>query len=102
MSLQFRTDTGKWRVRFKRTGPDGKLEDIRVTLENVSSERAARKVERALMAAIKYKDYRYLDDESRRVCIQLFNNRGWTLPPALITSVGHRGSAEELTLLKAI
>ena len=102
MSLQFRTDTGKWRVRFKRTGPDGKQEDIRITLENVTSERAARKVERALMAAIKYKDYRYLDDESRRVCIQLFNNRGWTLPPALVTSVGHQGSAEELTLLKAI
>ncbi len=102
MSLQFRKETGKWRVRFKRTGPDGKLEDIRVTLDNVASERAARKIERALSAAIKYKDYRYLDDESRRVCIQLFNNRGWALPPALVTSVGHQGAAEELTLLKAI
>jgi len=101
MSLQFRKDTGKWRVRFKRTGPDGNQEDIRVTLD-VTSERAARKIEQALMAAIKYKDYRYLDDESRRVCIQLFNNRGWTLPPALITSVGHQGAAEELTLVKAI
>jgi integrase len=102
MSLQFRRDTGKWRVRFKQTRPDGKLEDIRVTLENVSSERAARRIEKALMAAIKYRDYRYLDDESRRVCIQLFRNRGWTLPPALVTSVGHQGSAEELNLLKAI
>ena len=54
------------------------------------------------MAAIKYKDYRHLDDESRRVCIQLFQNRGWTLPPALVTSAGHRGSAEEFTLIKAI
>ncbi|HTY25384.1 MAG TPA: hypothetical protein VMC85_19790 [Desulfomonilaceae bacterium] len=102
MSLQFRKDTGKWRVRFKRTGPDGKLEDIRVTLHNVTSERTARKIERALTAAIKYKDYRYLDDQSRRVCIQLFKNRGWTLPPALVTSVGHQGSAEEFTLIKAI
>jgi integrase len=102
MSLQFRKDTGKWRVRFKRTAPDGKLEDIRVTLENVTSERAARNIERALTAAIKYKDYRYLDDESRRVCIQLFNNRGWTLPPALVTSVGNQGAAEELTLIKAV
>ncbi|HTY24023.1 MAG TPA: site-specific integrase [Desulfomonilaceae bacterium] len=102
MSLQFRKETGKWRVRFKRTGPDGKREDIRVTLDNVTSERTARKIERALSAAIKYKDYRYLDDESRRVCIQLFKNRGWTLPPALITSVGHQGAAEELTLIKAI
>ncbi|GEM_PF-5394429 len=66
MSLQFGKDTGKWRVRFKRTGPDGKLEDIRVTLENVSSERAERKIERALVAAIRYKGYRYLGDECRR------------------------------------
>lgn len=102
MSLQFRKETGKWRVRFKRTGPDGKLADIRVTLENVTSERSARKIERAVKAAINYKDYRYLDDQSRRVCIQLFNNRGWTLPPALVTSVGHQGSAEEFTLIRAI
>jgi integrase len=71
-------------------------------LENVSSERAARRIERALTAVMKYKDFRHLDDESRRVCIQLFRNRGWDLPPALITSAGHQRSAEELTLIKAI
>ena len=102
MSLQFRKDTGKWRIRFKQTGPDGRVEDIRVTLDNVTSERTAKKIERAIMAAVKYMDYRYLDDYSRRVCIQLFNNRGWTLPPALITSVGNHGSAKELTLIEAI
>jgi integrase len=102
MALQFRKETGKWRIRFKRTREDGIQEDIRVTLDRSCSERAARKIERAIMAAVKYKDYRYLDEDSRRVCIQLFNNRHWTLPPTLVNSVEHHGSAEELTLLKAI
>jgi integrase len=54
------------------------------------------------MAAVKYFDYRYLDDVSRKACIQLFRNRGWTLPPALINSVENHGAAEELTLFQAI
>lgn len=102
MTLQWREETKRWRVRFKRTGPDGKQQDIRVTLDRGISERTARKIEKSLLAAVKYFDYRYLDEQSRRICIQLFKNRGWTLPPALINAVGNHGAAEQLTLLQAI
>jgi integrase len=102
MTLQWREETKRWRVRFKRTGPDGKQEDIRITLDKDTSERRAKKIEQAVLAAVKYHDYRYLDPVSRRICIQLFKNKGWTLPPALINSVGNTGSAQELTLHEAI
>ena len=102
MSLQFRKDTNRWRFRIKRRGSDGKLEDIRVTLPAGISERRAKQMDRALTPAIKYNDFRYLDEETRRVCIQLYRNQGWALPPALINAVGNHGSAEELTLLQAI
>lgn len=102
MSLQFRKETGKWRVRFKRTDPCGKLEDIRVTLEAGTSERAAKRIERALLAAVKFNDFRWLEDDSRKVCIALYRNRGWILPPALLNCAGNDGSSEELPLVRAI
>ena len=102
MSLQFRKDTNRWRFRMKQTGSDGKQEDMRVTLPAGISERRAKQMDRALIPAIKYNDFRHLDEETRRVCIQLYRNQGWALPPALINSVGNEGSAEELTLIQAI
>lgn len=100
--LKWRKDTGRWLFRYKEVGPDGKQKDIKLTLDKGISERTAKKVANALFVAVKYHDYRYLDEMTRRNCIQLFRNRGWTLPPALINSVGNHGAAEELTLLQAI
>ncbi len=101
-NLEWREDTKRWRVRFKLTNPDGKQEDIRITLDKGISKGAARKIRNALLTAVKFYDYRYLDERSRRICIQLFKNKGWSLPPALINSVGNIGSAQELSLLEAI
>jgi integrase len=36
------------------------------------------------------------------VCIDIYRDYGWTLPPALINAVGNHGSAEELSLIRAI
>jgi hypothetical protein len=46
--------------------------------------------------------YEYPDEVSRRICIQLYRNKEWTLPPALINSVGNPRSAEEMTLFQAV
>ncbi len=102
MGLEKRKDTGRWRFRLKQKGQDGKQENYRVTLEAGISERAAKKIDEALTAALKYSDFRFLDEDSRRVCIDLFRNQGRQLPPALLNSAGYEGSAGELTLVKAI
>jgi integrase len=102
MALEKRKDTGKWRFRLKQRGADGKTEDYRVTLEAGISERAARKIDEALTAALKFNEFRFLNEDSRRVCITLFRNQGRPLPPALLNCAGYEGSAGELTLMKAV
>ncbi len=102
MGLEKRADTGRWRFRLKMKGLDGKQEDYRVTLEAGISERAAKQIDRALTAALKFNDFRFLDEDSRKACITLFRNKGKSIPPALLNSAGYQGAAEELTLIRAI
>ena len=102
MPREKRKDTGRWRFRLKQKGADGKTEDYRVTLEAGISDRAAKRIDSALTAALKFNDFRFLYEDSRRVCITLFRNQGRTLPPALLNSAGYNGCAEELTLVKAV
>ncbi len=102
MSIQWREDNKRWRFRIKQKGPDGKQQDMRVTLPAGISERRAKQMDRILTPAIKFCEFQYLDVETRRVCIQLYRNQGWVLPPALINAVGNHGSAEEVNLAKAI
>jgi hypothetical protein len=102
MALETRKDTGRWRFRLKQRGADGKTEDYRVTLEAGISERAAKKIDEALTAALKFNEFRFLNEDSRRVCITLFRNQGRPLPPALVNSGEYAGCAEGLTLMKAV
>ncbi len=102
MSVQFRKDTQSWRFRIKRTKPYGMEKVIRIGLPRGISERRARQMDRMLTAAWDYNDFRHLDEETRRICIELFRNHNRELPPALINSVGNHDSAEELTLIRAI
>ncbi len=102
MSVQWRKDTGTGRFRIKRTGPEGKQNLIRIGLPKGISKLRARQMDKLLIAAWDYNDFRYLDEETRKVCIRLFRNYKRELPPALLNSVGNHGAAEELTLKKGI
>lgn len=102
MTLEWRTDTGACRFRMKRRNPDGTQRLLRITLPKGISKKRAEQMEKLLIAAWDFNDFRYLDDETRKICIQLFRNYQRELPPALLNSVNHHGSAEELTLERAI
>lgn len=101
MSVQRRKDTGRWRFKVAIKRGDQTI-IVRKTLPKDISDKRAQKMDTALIAAVKYLDFRYLDEETRKVCIDIFRDQGWTLPSALINSVGNDGSAEELNLLGAI
>jgi integrase len=58
-------------------------------------------MDKLLIAAWDFNDFRRLDEETRKVCIGLFRRYDRDPPPALLNSVNHHGAAEELTLQKA-
>jgi integrase len=101
MSVQQRKDTGRWRFKIALKLGQQRIV-VRKTLPKNISERRARQMDKALIAAVKYFDFRYLDEVSRRVCIDIYRDYDWALPPALIESSGNQGSAQETTLLEAI
>lgn len=94
MALKKRGD--KWLIRIRM---DGK--DIKVTTE-AKTKRDARRIDQAVQAAVRSRDFSYLDSESRSICVKLFQNRGWDLPGALVESANQKGARAELTLWKAI
>jgi len=59
----------------------------------------AERTEMAILTACRSGDYRALDPVSREVCIRMFRNQGWKLPPDLGTE---ELVSEELTLWKGI
>ena len=86
MGLEKRKETGKWRFRLKQKGADGTTEDYRVTLEAGISDRAAKRIDTALTAALKFNDFRFLDGDSRRVCITLFRNQFPDIPLVVLSA----------------
>ncbi|MBI5249460.1 MAG: site-specific integrase [Desulfomonile tiedjei] len=68
-----------------------------VTQARLKSE--AERIEMAIFTACRAGDYRGLDPVSREVCVRMFQNQGWKLPPDLGTE---EKVEEELTLWKGI
>ncbi len=57
-------------------------------------------MEKAITLACRSGDYRWLDPLTREMCIRMFTNQGWTLPPELAPP--EIRPTEELTLWRAI
>ena len=57
-------------------------EEIGVTTP-ASTKQEARRIEMAIMTACRSSDYRVLDPVSRAACVQIFRNKGWSLPSEL-------------------
>jgi len=56
-------------------------------------------MEHQILIACKSQDYSFLDPEARAVCVTMFRNRGWEIPPTL---AAEEPIQEELTLWKCI
>jgi integrase len=72
-------------------------EEIGVTTP-ASTKQEARRIEMAIMTACRSSDYRALDPASRAACVQMFRNKGWSLPSELAPQ---EPITEELTVWKA-
>jgi integrase len=84
------------RVYYLRIRPfDGKLINIKTMAQ---SKAEAIKIERAILTALGAGDYRALDPVSREVCVRIFKNQSWEMPPDLCGDQ----PAEELTLWRAM
>jgi hypothetical protein len=85
------------KVYYLRIRPfDGKLINVKTMAQ---SKQEAMRIERSILTALGSGDYRALDPTSREVCVRVFKNQGWEMPPDLSNEQGVR---EELTLWKAI
>jgi integrase len=67
---------------------------------SAQSKREAKRIEMAVMTACRSSDFRSLDSSAREVCIRLFQNQGWEIPPDLFS--GETEPKAELTLWRAI
>lgn len=83
----------KWHFKIRIFGKEVGV----ATTAKLKSE--AERIEMAILTACRSGDYRGLDPTAREVCIRMFENQGWKLPPDLGTE---EKVAEELTLWKAI
>ena len=63
------------------------------------SKTEAKHLEMAILTACRSGDYRALDPLSREVCVRMFRNQGWEIPPDLGPTEQVR---EELTLWKSM
>jgi integrase len=59
----------------------------------------AENIERQILVACGSQDYRALDPEARKACLQMFKNQGWQVPCDLS---GEQPEREELTLWRAV
>ena len=48
---------------------------------NAQTKTEARQIEMAVVTACRSADYRALDPTSREVCVRMFLNQGWEMPP---------------------
>lgn len=81
---------------YLRIRPFGELINVRTS---ATSKSEARQLEMGVLTACRSGDFRSLTPESREVCVRLFRNQGWELPPDLAPQEPVR---EELTLWKGI
>jgi integrase len=63
------------------------------------SKTEARQIEMAVMTACRSGDYRALDPVCREICLRMFGNQGWEIPPDLSMNVPVK---DELTLRRAM
>jgi integrase len=83
----------KWHFKIRIFGKEVGV----VTQARLKSE--AERIEMAILTGCRSGDYRGLDPISREVCVRMFQNQGWEIPPDL----GTGGTvAEELILWKAM
>jgi integrase len=83
-----------YHLRIRPNGP------VLVTVRTPAQTKAeALRIERAVLTACSCGDYHSLDPASRAVCIAMFRNRGWVIPPDLS---GNEPIKEELTMWKAV
>ena len=92
MALKKRGDV--WHLRIRPFG--GK--QVWVSTGSALKSRAEN-IERQILVACGSQDYRALDPEARRACMQLFKNQGWQLPPDLS---GENPVTDELTMWRAV
>lgn len=59
----------------------------------------ALRIERSILTAFDSGDYDFLDPASRSVCVNLFKNQQWEMPPGLCRNIM---PSEELTMWKAV
>lgn len=83
----------KWHFRIRIFGKEVGVS----TQARLKSE--AERTEMAILTACRSGDYRGLDPVSREVCVRMFQNQGWKLPPDLGTE---EKVIEELTLWRAM
>jgi integrase len=83
----------KWHFKIRIFGKEVGV----VTQARLKSE--AERIEMAILTACRAGDYRGLDPTAREVCVRMFQNQGWQLPPDLGTD---EKAAEELTLWRAM
>jgi len=91
MAIAKRGKTYHLRVRLF----DGKVNGVKTPAKTKAE---AKRIEMALMTACRSGDYRALDPVSREVCVRLFRNQGWEIPPDLADEEPIR---DELTVWKA-
>ena len=66
---------------------------------NAQTKTEARQIEMAVVTACRSGDYRALDPTSREVCVRMFLNQGWEMPPHLRMG---EPETQELTLWRAV
>lgn len=83
----------KWHFKIRIFGKEVGV----ATTAKLKSE--AERIEMGILTACRAGDYRGLDPTTREVCVRMFQNQGWKLPPDLGTE---EKVTEELTLWKAM
>ncbi len=81
---------------YLRIRPFGELINVRTS---AGSKSEARNIEMSVLTACRSSDYRSLNAAAREVCVRLFRNQGWELPPDLAPREPVR---EETTVWKAV
>jgi integrase len=91
------TKRGKhWTLILQPEGRRGKQMWVKT---NAQTKGRAREMEQAILTALRSGDYHSLDPDSRAVCVRVFENQGWQMPPDLKERVS---AADSVTLWKAV
>ncbi len=90
--------TKRGEAYFLRIRPFGRKEIGVKTSAN--SKREAKRIEMAVMTACRSGDFRSLDSSAREVCLRMYQNHGWEIPPDL--SLTDPTPKQELTLWRGV